>query len=168
MAAVPGSRLQGKVAIVTGSSATTIIPILIPILILTRTAGGGSGFGAAISQRYAQEGAKVVVADINVEGGQNVASKDPANLVFQKTDVTNVDDWKAVVDLAFSKFGRLDVLVNNAGTTYRNKVGWCQDIQAANTDLNSPRWKSQKPNGSECSPSTSRASSTAPACSCLG
>ncbi|KAK5724952.1 hypothetical protein LTS12_027505 [Elasticomyces elasticus] len=100
MAITPGSRLQGKVAIVTG---------------------GGSGFGAAIAQRYAEEGAKVVVADINVEGGQNVASKNPANLVFQKTDVTKAEDWKAVVDLAFSKFGRLDVLVNNAGTTYRNK-----------------------------------------------
>lgn len=63
------------------------------------------------------------MADINIEGGQNVASKNPTNLVFQKTDVTNKDDWKAVVDVAFSKFGRLDVVVNNAGTTYRNKVG---------------------------------------------
>lgn len=37
-------------------------------------------------------------------------------------DVTKKDDWKGVIDLAFEKFGRLDVLVNNAGTTYRNKV----------------------------------------------
>jgi len=38
-------------------------------------------------------------------------------------DVTQEGDWKTIVDLAFSKFGGLDVLVNNAGTTYRNKVG---------------------------------------------
>lgn len=37
-------------------------------------------------------------------------------------DVTNADDWKSITNLAFEKFGRLDVLVNNAGTTYRNKV----------------------------------------------
>ena len=37
-------------------------------------------------------------------------------------DVTKADDWKGIVDLAFSEFGRVDVLVNNAGTTYRNKV----------------------------------------------
>ncbi|KAJ5626645.1 hypothetical protein N7528_004072 [Penicillium herquei] len=96
-----GSRLQGKVAIVTG---------------------GGSGFGAAIARRFGEEGAKVVVADINIEGGEKVAAQNPANLVFQHTDVTQAEAWKAVVDVAFSKFGRLDILVNNAGTTYRNKA----------------------------------------------
>jgi NAD(P)-dependent dehydrogenase (short-subunit alcohol dehydrogenase family) len=39
-------------------------------------------------------------------------------------DVTQESDWIATLDLAFSKFGRVDVLVNNAGTTYRNKVGY--------------------------------------------
>ncbi|THC92074.1 hypothetical protein EYZ11_008455 [Aspergillus tanneri] len=97
---VTGSRLQGKVVIVTG---------------------GGSGFGAAISRRFGEEGAKVILADINVEGGQKVAAQNPANLIFQQMDVTKADDWMTVVELAFSKFGRLDVLVNNAGTTYRNK-----------------------------------------------
>lgn len=84
--------------------------------------GGGSGFGAAIARRFGEEGAKVILTDINVEGGEKVAAQNPANLVFQKQDVTKADDWKTVVDLAFSKFGRLDILVNNAGTTYRNKV----------------------------------------------
>ncbi|KAJ6458219.1 hypothetical protein C8R45DRAFT_913304 [Mycena sanguinolenta] len=93
------SRLQGKVAIVTG---------------------GGSGFGAAIARRFGEEGAKVIVTDINVEGGEKVA-QNSANLVFQRMDVTQESDWKAVVDLAFSKFGGLDVLVNNAGTSYRTK-----------------------------------------------
>ncbi|KAJ7700475.1 hypothetical protein B0H17DRAFT_925462 [Mycena rosella] len=94
------SRLQGKVAIVTG---------------------GGSGFGAAIARRFGEEGVKVIVTDINVEGGEKVAAQNPANLVFQRMDVTQESDWKAIVDLAFSKFGGLDVLVNNAGTSYRNK-----------------------------------------------
>ncbi|KAJ5317783.1 hypothetical protein PENANT_c004G01800 [Penicillium antarcticum] len=95
-----GTRLQGKVAIVTG---------------------GGSGFGAAIARRFAEEGAKVIVTDINVEGGEQVAALNPSNLTFQHMDVTQEGDWKAVLKLAFSKFGRLDALVNNAGTTYRNK-----------------------------------------------
>lgn len=85
--------------------------------------GGGSGFGAAIARRFGEEGANVIVADINTEGGEKVAAQNPANLVFQRVDVTQADEWRAVTDLAFSKFGRLDVLVNNAGTTYRNKVG---------------------------------------------
>jgi NAD(P)-dependent dehydrogenase (short-subunit alcohol dehydrogenase family) len=85
--------------------------------------GGGSGFGAAIARRFGEEGAKVIVTDINVEGGEKVAAQNPANLVFQRMDVTQESDWKAIVDLAFSKFGGLDVLVNNAGTSYRNKVG---------------------------------------------
>ncbi|KAL1974965.1 hypothetical protein VTN31DRAFT_5169 [Thermomyces dupontii] len=95
-----GTRLAGKVAIVTG---------------------GSSGFGAAIAKRFGEEGAKVILTDINVEQGQQVAATNPSNLVFQKHDVTKLEDWKAVVDLAFTKFGRLDVLVNNAGTSYRNK-----------------------------------------------
>ncbi|KAJ7354107.1 hypothetical protein DFH08DRAFT_738204 [Mycena albidolilacea] len=94
------SRLQGKVAIVTG---------------------GGSGFGAAIARRFGEEGAKVIVTDINVEGGEKVAAQNPANLVFQRMDVTQESDWKAIVEWAFSKFGGLDVLVNNAGTSYQNK-----------------------------------------------
>ncbi|KAF9885405.1 hypothetical protein FE257_012927 [Aspergillus nanangensis] len=96
----PGARLEGKVAIVTG---------------------GGSGFGAAISRRFGQEGAKVILTDINVEGGLKVAAENPHNLVFQQMDVTKAEDWKTVMSLAFEKFGRLDILVNNAGTTYRNK-----------------------------------------------
>ncbi|KAL1961895.1 hypothetical protein VTN77DRAFT_928 [Rasamsonia byssochlamydoides] len=95
-----GTRLAGKVAIVTG---------------------GGSGFGAAIATRFGQEGAKVILTDINVEAGEKVAASNPENLVFQKQDVTSAEDWKVVIDLAFSKFGRLDILVNNAGTSYRNK-----------------------------------------------
>ncbi|PGG99032.1 hypothetical protein AJ80_09422 [Polytolypa hystricis UAMH7299] len=95
-----GTRLAGKVAIVTG---------------------GGSGFGAAIATRYAQEGAKVLIGDINVAGGEKTAAQSPTAMAFMKMDVTRLEDWNAAIELATSKFGRVDVLVNNAGTTYRNK-----------------------------------------------
>ncbi|KAI9041786.1 uncharacterized protein KD926_006510 [Aspergillus affinis] len=83
--------------------------------------GGGSGFGAAIARRFGEEGAKVIIADINPEGGQKVAAQNPDQLLFKNLDVTSAEDWKAVVDGAVERFGRLDVLVNNAGTTYQNK-----------------------------------------------
>ncbi|KAL3440509.1 hypothetical protein BJX65DRAFT_300441 [Aspergillus insuetus] len=95
-----GSRLHGKVAIVTG---------------------GGSGFGAAIIQRFSKEGAKVILGDVNAENGQKVASKEPAHIVFLKMDVTKADHWYAAIELAFSKFGWSDILVNNAGTSPCNK-----------------------------------------------
>lgn len=88
--------------------------------------GGGSGFGAAIARRFGEEGAKVILTDINTEGGEKVAALNPGNLIFQRQDVTNEAEWKTITDLAFSKFGRLDILVNNAGTSYRNKVEYSQ------------------------------------------
>lgn len=115
-----GSRLQGKVAIVTGK---TVIPNHSVADANILFSGGGNGFGAAIARRFGEEGAKVIVTDINVEGGEKVASQNPSNLIFQRQDVTQEADWNMVLDLAFSKFGRVDVLVNNAGTSYRNKVG---------------------------------------------
>lgn len=64
----------------------------------------------------------MLVADINVQGGEQVAAQNPGNLKFQRMDVTQKSEWTAIVDLAFSEFGRLDIVVNNAGTSYRNKV----------------------------------------------
>jgi NAD(P)-dependent dehydrogenase (short-subunit alcohol dehydrogenase family) len=84
--------------------------------------GGGSGFGAAVALRLGHEGAKVVLTDINVEGGLRVAAQNPSNLMFCRQDVTQEGDWKDAIDFAFVKFGRLDILVNNAGTSYKNKV----------------------------------------------
>ena len=82
--------------------------------------GAGSGFGAAIAELFAQNGANVVVADINVAGGEAVAQKDE-KMHFFKLDVTSESDWQAALELAVSKLGSIDVLVNNAGASYRNK-----------------------------------------------
>ncbi|RMZ82785.1 hypothetical protein DV738_g1623, partial [Chaetothyriales sp. CBS 135597] len=64
--------------------------------------GAASGFGLAITRKFLEEGAKVVAADVN-------------------TEALAANDWKATVDLAEAKFGGLDIVVNNAGTSYRNK-----------------------------------------------
>jgi 3-oxoacyl-[acyl-carrier protein] reductase len=80
--------------------------------------GAASGFGAAASRRYAEEGARVVAADIN-EGalGATIAAVEAAGskAIGVKTDVTKGDEVKAMIDAAVDAFGTVDVLVNNAG-----------------------------------------------------
>ncbi|KAL7756834.1 hypothetical protein ACKLNR_013827 [Fusarium oxysporum f. sp. zingiberi] len=86
--------------------------------------GGGSGFGEGIAVLFAQEGAEVLILDINDTGGERVANeiKHSGNTaIFVKTDVTKAADWTAAVDQAISQFGKVDILVNNAGWTYRRK-----------------------------------------------
>jgi NAD(P)-dependent dehydrogenase (short-subunit alcohol dehydrogenase family) len=95
-----GNRLQGKVAIITG---------------------GGSGFGEGISKRFAQEGAKVIIADMNPTGGERVAATNPSSMAFVQADVTKEEDWKSLISTTIQKYGRIDILVNNAGTSYKNK-----------------------------------------------
>jgi NAD(P)-dependent dehydrogenase (short-subunit alcohol dehydrogenase family) len=90
-------RLEGKVAIVSGAAA---------------------GMGAATARRFAKEGAKVVIADMLEEEGRQVAAeitRTNGTAEFMRLDVTNEDDWKAVVDATVEKYGRLNILVNNAG-----------------------------------------------------
>ena len=96
-----GNRLAGKVCIVTG---------------------GGSGFGEGISKRFAEEGAKVIVADMDPVGGERVASYHAENMHFIKMNVASEKDWEMCLENTVSKWGRVDCLVNNAGTSYRNKV----------------------------------------------
>jgi 3-oxoacyl-[acyl-carrier protein] reductase len=86
--------------------------------------GAGSGFGEGIAKRFAAEGAKVVVNDINAAGGERVAEeirKAGGAAQFVKADVTRGADWAALVAAAQAKFGGLDIVVNNAGWTHRNK-----------------------------------------------
>ena len=87
-------RLKDKVAIVTGA---------------------GSGFGAGIARRFAEEGARVIVNDIDAKG-QNIAQQIGAE--FVQADVTKGEDWAKLVRAAGE---RLDIVVNNAGWTHRNK-----------------------------------------------
>lgn len=82
--------------------------------------GGGGGFGKGIAAEFAKQGAKVIIADFSEEVGQKTAGE--LKCEFVKADVTKKDDWEKLVKFADEKFGRLDVVVNNAGTTYRNKV----------------------------------------------
>ncbi|MCB1615711.1 MAG: SDR family oxidoreductase [Pseudomonadales bacterium] len=87
-------RLDGKVAIITGAA---------------------SGIGRGVAELFVEEGARVVIADINEGAGIDAASELGENVRFKKTDVTNTDEVKALVDFAVSEFGRLDIMHNNAG-----------------------------------------------------
>ena len=97
------------------------IPISPPQLKLLTLLGAGSGFGAAIAKQFAKEGAKVLVCDINADGGQKTVSEMSSHMSFHKMDVTKASDWKETIDAAVKQFGKVDILVNNAGTTYKNK-----------------------------------------------
>ncbi len=80
--------------------------------------GGGSGIGRQSSLRFADEGAKVVVADIDADGGHETVEmieSDGGNATFVKTDVTNSDDVAAMVQTALDEYGGLDFAHNNAG-----------------------------------------------------
>jgi 3-oxoacyl-[acyl-carrier protein] reductase len=82
--------------------------------------GGGSGFGAAMCRRFAAEGAKVLVADLNGPAAEKVASEIGAAARPFTADVSDRGQVQAMVDGAVSAFGDLDCLVNNAGYTHRN------------------------------------------------
>lgn len=77
--------------------------------------GGGSGIGAAICRAVAEQGARVVVAELDPGRGRSVADKLGEAGTFQQTDVTNLGSVQAAVHAAVERFGRLDVLVNCAG-----------------------------------------------------
>jgi NAD(P)-dependent dehydrogenase (short-subunit alcohol dehydrogenase family) len=81
--------------------------------------GAASGFGAAIAERFTAEGARVVVADLNEAQGQAVAQR--IGGVFARCDVSRAEDVQALVQAAVQAFGRLDIVVNNAGVTHVNK-----------------------------------------------
>ena len=76
--------------------------------------GGASGLGLASARRLAEEGARVVLADINLEQGQAVADEIPGAR-FEHLDVTREANWIALIDKVITDFGRLDILLNCAG-----------------------------------------------------
>jgi 3-oxoacyl-[acyl-carrier protein] reductase len=96
-------RLTGKTAVVTGA---------------------GSGFGEGIAKTYAREGANVVVNDLNAEAAQRVASEIEhagGQAIAVQGDITREADWHALRDAAIGRYGSVAIVVNNAGTTHRNK-----------------------------------------------
>lgn len=93
-------RLAGKSAVVTGA---------------------GGGFGEGIARRFAAEGARVVVADIDAAAARRVAASIGNGAVAVAGDVSRGDDMKAIIGAAVDRFGGLDIVVNNAGTTHRNQ-----------------------------------------------
>lgn len=96
-------RLENKAAIVTGAA---------------------SGFGEAIAMRFAAEGASVVIADVNVDAGNDVADKirdAGGSAAYARCDVTVPAEVKAMVETAIDRFGGLDIVVNNAGMPQRNQ-----------------------------------------------
>ncbi|NML35194.1 SDR family oxidoreductase [Paraburkholderia antibiotica] len=96
-------RLTGKTAIVTG---------------------GGSGFGEGIAKTFAREGANVVVNDLNGPAAERVASEIAlagGKAIAVAGNVAQRDDWRALREAALDDFGSVQIVVNNAGTTHRNK-----------------------------------------------
>lgn len=105
-----GGRLEGKVAVVTGAA---------------------SGFGKGIAEKFAKEGAKVVVADLSEDAGKSTATE--LGGIFVKADVTKASDWENLLNESLKAFGQLDIVVNNAGVTYPNKP--TEDVTESEFDL---------------------------------
>lgn len=93
-------RLEGKVALITGA---------------------GSGFGLGIAETFAREGAKVAIIDINEAAAKAAAEKIGASAIGLAADVSKAADVNAAVERTLSAFGKLDIVVNNAGITHRNR-----------------------------------------------
>ncbi|MBM3565172.1 MAG: SDR family NAD(P)-dependent oxidoreductase, partial [Alphaproteobacteria bacterium] len=82
--------------------------------------GGASGFGEGIARRFAEEGAAVLIADVDAAKGEAVAKSIP-RARFCRADVARSADVKVMVGAAVDAFGAIDILVNNAGVTHRNR-----------------------------------------------
>ncbi|MFL6580745.1 MAG: glucose 1-dehydrogenase [Burkholderiales bacterium] len=86
--------------------------------------GGGSGFGEGIARRFAEEGCKVIVNDLKAEGGERVAKalvSEGGQAKFVQGDVSKAADWDRLLKATLDAYGKLDIVVNNAGTTHRNQ-----------------------------------------------
>ena len=83
--------------------------------------GAGSGFGEGMAKSFAQEGAKVVVADLNGEAAERVAHEIGSSAVAIKVDVASGKDNHAMAELACQQFGAVDIFILNAGYTHPNQ-----------------------------------------------
>jgi NAD(P)-dependent dehydrogenase (short-subunit alcohol dehydrogenase family) len=93
-------RLQGKVAVITG---------------------GASGIGRGAGLRFAQEGAKIVIADLDRDGGERTAAeikKEGGAAIFIRTDTSSAADNDAMAQCAIDEYGRLDILIASAGISH--------------------------------------------------
>lgn len=95
------TRLEGKVAIITGAA---------------------QGMGASHAKIFIEQGAKVVLTDLNEEKGSALAKELGENALFIKQDVTSEQGWAEVVAQAEEKFGPVNVLVNNAGISFAKNI----------------------------------------------
>ena len=101
------ARLEGKIVLVTG---------------------GAGGIGSETARRFAAEGARVVVADIDLPGAQRVAAAAPS-LEAAYLDVTDDAAWRATVEDIVTRYGRLDVLINNAGIASFRDIETLEDAE---------------------------------------
>jgi 3(or 17)beta-hydroxysteroid dehydrogenase len=92
-------RLKGKVAIITGAA---------------------KGLGEADARLFAQEGAQVILTDVDTENGERVAREIGPQATFMRLDVRHEEEWKDLIAKVMEKYGHLDVLVNNAGVAEVN------------------------------------------------
>jgi 3-oxoacyl-[acyl-carrier protein] reductase len=93
-------RLQDKVVLVTGAA---------------------SGFGAETARVFAAEGALVALVDMNEEGAQKISAEIGKNSIAIRCDVSSAADVRNAVEKTRNQFGRLDIVINNAGTSHKNK-----------------------------------------------
>ncbi len=100
-------QLEGKVAVITGAA---------------------SGIGAATARLFVAQGASVVLADIQDGRGEKMAEELGTKATYQHTDVTNEDEIRGAVERAVEKFGRLDIMFNNAGRGHAE--GLIEDLSA--------------------------------------
>src|SRR5687768_15305295 len=92
--------------------------------LVTIVTGGASGFGESICQQFATEGARLAVADLNVEKGEAVAAALRAKgheAIFCQVDVAVNQDMGRLAATVVKHYGRLDVMVNNAGISHPNQ-----------------------------------------------
>ena len=126
-----GSQLEGQVAVITG---------------------GASGIGRATVLRFLAEGAAVVVGDLNADVAKDLVAEagEPDRLAFIRTDVAEEHDVEALIGAAIERYGRLDVVFNNAGSG--GAFGPLTEIASSTGTARSPSSPAASSSGSSTAP----------------